>query len=156
MPPDRIGNGLTLFNVSPDGEVTRLSSTNYANTSQRADDPAEQFPGAFAKGGSPGYWIHVKSNYHCYILYAEYYFEAWLTRLQDPDSERLPVKNLILRWRHGNTTGEEVGEHTAMVSKSDRVYNLGCDTDTCALAIAYVDGREPLAVSCPEMCTWKG
>jgi hypothetical protein len=101
-------------------------------------------------------WLHVKWHYNCYFLYAEYYFETWVTKTSDPNSERIPVKSLTLRWRHGSTTGEEGGVDTAMVAKDDRVYatDVTCDTDICVIAIAN-DGSGSWGNSSPAGCAWK-
>ncbi len=101
-------------------------------------------------------YLHIKWHYNCYAFYSEYYFEAWVTKKPDPSSEKVTVESLVLRWRHGDTTGEEVGHNTAMVAKDDRVYSYdpACDTDICVIAIAYDKGGT-WGASSPSGCAWK-
>ncbi len=100
-------------------------------------------------------WLHLKWNSNCYVLYAEYYFEAWVTSTEDPNSERVPVDLLEIRWRHGETRGQEALENSAMIAKSDRVYGnvWSCDSDICLGAIATRNGHKWGAAS-PASCTW--
>ncbi|MCY0916316.1 hypothetical protein [Massilia antarctica] len=99
-------------------------------------------------------FLHVKWHYNGYLLYSEYYFEAWVTEGAD-GGPQFPVDSLSLRWRHGSVTGEEVGEKTSMVAKDDRTYNVGTDTDICVIATARMQGFEPWSVVTPDGCTWK-
>ena len=96
-------------------------------------------------------WLNVKWHYNCYLIYAEYYFEAWTTSTSDPNGPRIPVEQIEIYWRHGSTHGHEVVNNADMVSKSDRTYNLGCDTDMCVSGRATHNGLT-WGVNNPETC----
>lgn len=85
-------------------------------------------------------WLNVKWHYNCYYVYAEYYFEAWTTSTADSNGPRTPVNQIEIYWRHGGTRGHEVKNNADMVAKSDRTYNLGCDTDMCVSGRATHNG----------------
>ena len=107
-------------------------------------------------------WLHVKWKYDCYLLYAEYYYEAWVTSVPDPAGPQYPVRRLTIRWRHGSTRGEENLDNASMIAKSDRVVANGpvCDTDNCLIAIAERETGNPFepivtwGSSTPEGCGW--
>jgi hypothetical protein len=93
--------------------------------------------------------LRAKWHYKGFLLYSEYYFECWV----EQDGQKFPCPEISLRWRHGDTRGQEVGYNTAMVAKQDRTYNLGTDTDLCIVAVAKTATGLVLSVSLPEGCS---
>ena len=99
-------------------------------------------------------WLHVKGRTSCYYLYAEYYFEAWVTSTADPNGPRYPVDKITLFWRHGDVRGREDGVGVDMVAKDDRTYATGfqCDSDLCVNATVEHAGFSPWSASTPDGC----
>ena len=98
-------------------------------------------------------WLHVKWNQGCYAVYAEYYYEAWVTNTESADGPRENIDRIILRWRHGSVRGEEVVQNSAVVAKSDRTYASGCDDDMCLVAIATAFGSD-WSSAAPQGCSY--
>jgi hypothetical protein len=99
-------------------------------------------------------WLHVRWHYGCYYLYAEYYFEAWITSTADPNGPRQAIDTLELKWRHGSTRGHEVSNGVDMVAKDEKVYAsfFVCDTDLCARGVATYQGVT-WGVASPQDCS---
>lgn len=153
-----VGNGVWSLNVQSGGESPTDAGGGYLRQAVadliNADRVTPDQNASIVRLPKEPLHVHLKWQYNGYLLYTEYYFEAWTT--EGAEGPQYPVNSLVLRWRHGSVTGEEAGVNTSMVSKSDRTYNLGTDTDICGIAIARADGWEPWGVSSPTGCTWRG
>ena len=98
-------------------------------------------------------WMHAKWHYTTYYFYTEYYFECSTRVSSDPNSAIFPVDQIILRWRHGQTRGQEVKDRAGFVGKSDRLYNVGPDTDCCVNGLISHQGASGF-ISVPEGCSY--
>ena len=112
----------------------------------------EDIPTLCDKGYMPqtgALWLHVRWRSNCYVAYAEYYFEAWVTSTADSGGPRVPVNQLELRWRHGGTRGHESRDGVDMIAKDDRVYAYGiaCESDLCVIGTAHFNGASWSAVT---------
>ena len=144
-----------MFATAPEAYVDR-SQLLWRASPDKLLPPDDQF------GGGPGFikgllleplWLHVRWQSNCYFLYAEYYFEAWVTKTADAGGARVPVGLIEIKWRHGGTRGHEAKENADMIGKSDRVYANGivCESDICVHGIATNAGVT-WSTSSPNPC----
>lgn len=151
-----VGNGFWSLNLQVGGESPSTAGGGYIRhaLNDLPDIPRHtpDMSQSLVRIPAAPLCLHAKWHYNGYLVYSEYYFEAWVT--EGEDGPQFPVNLLSLRWRHGSVRGEENGENTAMVAKSDRTYNVGTDTDICLIATARAGGGEPWGIVCPNGCTW--
>ncbi|WP_329805779.1 hypothetical protein [Flavobacterium facile] len=101
-------------------------------------------------------WLNIKWQAKCYLFHAEYYFEAWVTKTSNPNSKRVQVENLEIRWRHGNDRGMERGKNVNKITikKRENFYGLACGHESMCLVASITHYGASASVSSPNNCSY--